>query len=169
MLNTPLSALAILPYEPAFAKTFKEINEQWISEMFYLEPKDEAVLNNPQREIIDPGGHILFVKLEGRGIVGTGALLKTGEHSYELTKMGVLREARGHHAGDFLLKALIEKAMSIHAEKLYLLTNSACQAAIHLYEKHGFVHDPDIMAEFGKEYARGNVAMRYRSTALLIP
>ena len=47
------------------------------------------------------------------------------------------------------------------ADPLYLLTNRACAAAIHLYEKHGFVHDAGIMASYGARYARCNVAMRY--------
>jgi len=34
-------------------------------------------------------------------------------------------------------------------------------SAIHLYEKHGFLHDPETMARFGGEYDRADVAMRY--------
>jgi ribosomal protein S18 acetylase RimI-like enzyme len=75
--------------------------------------------------------------------------------------MGVLKKARGLQAGSFLLKAVIEKAKNIGVKKLYLLTNKICAAAIHLYEKHGFRHDPEIMREYGNEYARADVAMRY--------
>ena len=45
---------------------------------------------------------------------------------------------------------------------MYLLTNSKCAAAIHLYEKNGFEHDAEIMATYGARYERCNVAMRYR-------
>jgi len=47
-------------------------------------------------------------------------------------------------------------------DKVYLLTNRKCAAAIHLYEKLGFQHDGEIMALFGGRYERCDVAMRYR-------
>jgi ribosomal protein S18 acetylase RimI-like enzyme len=48
------------------------------------------------------------------------------------------------------------------AEVLYLLSNRKSAAAIHLYEKLGFVHDAEIMSEYGTRYERCDVAMRYR-------
>ena len=50
---------------------------------------------------------------------------------------------------------------ALGAERLYLLSNSKSAAAIHLYEKLGFVHDTGIMDEFGARYERCNVAMLY--------
>jgi ribosomal protein S18 acetylase RimI-like enzyme len=155
------SSLSLIPFESRLAHEFKKINEEWISEMFTLEEKDRKVLNDPQGEIIDRGGYILFASIEGMGIVGTGALLKTGESEYELTKMGVLKMARGLKAGEFLLRALIKKAQEVQAANLYLLTNQDCQAAIHLYEKLGFRHDDEVMRRFSSEYDRANVAMRF--------
>jgi N-acetylglutamate synthase-like GNAT family acetyltransferase len=96
------------------------------------------------------------------GIVGTCALQKTGERSFELTKMGVRESARGLKAGEFLLKAVLERAMAMGAEPLYLLSNKRCAAAVHLYEKLGFEHDAGIMARYGARYARCDVAMQYR-------
>ncbi|WP_341714016.1 GNAT family N-acetyltransferase, partial [Erythrobacter sp.] len=75
--------------------------------------------------------------------------------------MGVRETARGLKAGEFLLEGMIERARELGAEELYLLTNSKCAPAIHLYEKLGFVHDVDIMARYGARYERCNVAMRY--------
>jgi N-acetylglutamate synthase-like GNAT family acetyltransferase len=129
--------------------------------MFYLEPIDEKVLGNPESIIIKKGGHILFVEVPNLGIVGTCALLKTGNNQYELSKMGVLESARGTGAGNFLLKAIIEKAKSIGADRLYLLTNRKCETAIRLYEKSGFHHDKTVMDEFGWEYSRCDVAMSH--------
>lgn len=156
------NSLFIVPYSCDLAPHFKKINEEWIVDMFALEAKDEWVLDQPEEAIINPGGEILFVATKKLGIVGSGALLKTGENEYELTKMGVLKVARGLQAGGFLLTALIDKAKSIGAKKLYLLTNKKCEAAIHLYEKHGFVHDKEIMQKFGSQYARCDVAMDYK-------
>ena len=154
--------LSILRYSDELARDFHDINAEWMAAMYRLEQTDRDVLENPRERIIDPGGDILFVAAEGLGVVGTCALQKTGEHRFELTKMGVVDSARGRKAGEFLLRAVIARARDMGAETLYLLSNRKSEAAIHLYEKLGFVHDPAIMAEFGARYQRCDVAMRYR-------
>jgi GNAT superfamily N-acetyltransferase len=154
--------LSIIEYSDTLAPDFYQINAQWIEDMFAMETTDEEVLKNPYQRIIAPGGAILFVYVQGLGVVGAGALQKTGEGVFELTKMGVLDCARGQKAGEFLLSALIDRAHAMDARKLYLLTNAKCAAAIHLYEKAGFVHDAAIMAEYGARYERCNVAMLFQ-------
>jgi DNA-binding MarR family transcriptional regulator len=154
--------LTILRYDDALARHFHDINAEWIETMYRLEQTDRDVLENPRERIIDPGGDILFVETEGLGVVGTCALQRTGPGRFELTKMGVLASARGRKAGEFLLRATIARAADMGAETLYLLSNRKSEAAIHLYEKLGFVHDADIMGDFGARYARCDVAMRYR-------
>ena len=155
------AVLTIREYSDDLAGHFHDINAEWINAMFRLEPIDREVLENPRAKIVDAGGVILFVEAKGLGIVGTCALLKTGPNSYELTKMGVRESARGLKAGEFLLAAAIERAASLGADPLYLLTNTKCAAAIHLYEKLGFRHDAGIMATYGALYARCDVAMRH--------
>lgn len=154
--------LRIRHFSDELAQPFHDINAQWIEQMFVMEDTDRDVLLNPQARIIAPGGDILFVETDAHGVIGTCALQKTGDGAFELTKMGVLEAARGLKAGGVLLDAAIGRAKALGATKLYLLTNAKCAAAIHLYEKHGFVHDAGIMAEYGARYDRCNVAMRYR-------
>lgn len=153
--------LSIREYSDDLAGEFHDINAEWISAMFRMEHTDRKTLENPRGSIIDTGGAILFVEAKGLGIIGTCALQKTGATGFELTKMGVRKAARGLKAGEFLLKAVIDKALALGADPLYLLTNSRCAAAIHLYEKLGFRHDPAIMTVYGSRYARCDVAMRY--------
>lgn len=160
-----MSGLTIHEFSDKLAHHFHDINAEWINAMFKLEATDREVLENPRARIVDPGGVILFVEAHGLGIVGTCALQKTGERSFELTKMGVRESARGLKAGEFLLEAMIARAMGLGAEPLYLLSNARCAAAIHLYEKLGFEHDAGIMADYGARYARCDVAMRYRAPA----
>lgn len=155
--------LAIHEFRDDLAPHFSDINGEWINAMFHLEQADRDVLENPRARIIDAGGVILFVEARGQGIVGTCALQKTGATSYELTKMGVRESARGLKAGEFLLSAIIDRALSLGADPLYLLTNARCGAAVHLYEKLGFQHDADIKARYGARYERCDVAMRYRA------
>lgn len=161
--------LEILPYSDDLAREFHDINAEWIEQMFVLEPADRESLEHPRETILDPGGDILFVRAEGLGVVGTCALRNSGDGAYELTKMGVRSSARGRKAGEFLLKATIDRAEQMGATKLYLLTNKRCEAAIHLYEKAGFRHDAGIMAEYGERYLRCNVAMRYVGSPLASP
>lgn len=151
--------LTILEYTDDLAEAFYRINAQWIESMFVLEAHDIEVLENPRQWIIETGGVILFVKSPEHGIVGACALMKTSEGAFELTKMGVTEAVRGQKAGEFLLAAIIERAHEMDVRKLYLLTSHLCEAAIHLYEKLGFVHDTAIMAEYGATYDRCDVAM----------
>lgn len=155
-------ALTLREFDDTLAREFHDINAEWIAQMFTLEPTDRETLENPRAKVVDPGGAILFVEAAGIGIVGTCALQKTGPGAFELTKMGVRESARGLKAGEFLLAATLERARQLEADKLYLLTNRKCAAAIHLYEKLGFEHDAEIMAEYGARYSRCDVAMRYR-------
>jgi hypothetical protein len=66
--------LKIHPWSPDLATAFHDINVQWIEAMFALEETDRKVLENPHSMIIDKGGDILFVSVEGIGIVGACAL-----------------------------------------------------------------------------------------------
>ncbi len=155
--------LEIVPFRDSLAQTFYDINAEWIADMFVLEPHDEHVLQHPRETILDLGGEILFVRAAGLGIVGTCALQPSEGGFTELTKMGVRASARGRKAGEFLLQAALEKAKERgFDDQLFLLTNTKCASAIHLYEKHGFVHDAEIKAMFGGRYGRCDVAMRYR-------
>jgi DNA-binding MarR family transcriptional regulator len=152
---------AIIEFSDDLAATFYTINEEWISEMFALEDTDREILSNPRELIVDKGGAVLFVSTGGLGIIGTCALMPMGKGRFELTKMGVLKSARGRKSGEFLLAAALERARRMEVDSLYLLTNRKCAAAIHLYEKLGFAHDASILDTDGKRYERCDVAMSY--------
>ena len=154
--------LTIREFSDDLADAFYEINAEWITTMYRLEAADLELMENPRQKIVAPGGAILFVEAPGLGIVGACALQRTGERRFELTKMGVRASARGLKVGEFLLVATIARASALGAETLYLLSNKKSEAAIHLYEKLGFVHDEEIMARYGAAYERCDVAMRYR-------
>ena len=158
----PKDVLAIREYADDLAKDFYAINAEWIRTMFALEDKDREILAHPREKIVDRGGVILFVESAELGVIGTCALMRVADGVFELTKMGVLERARGRKAGELLLETALARASTMGIETLYLLTNSKCVAAIHLYEKLGFRHDATIMKEYGSSYARCDIAMRYR-------
>ncbi|MFQ3235859.1 MAG: N-acetylglutamate synthase-like GNAT family acetyltransferase [Paraglaciecola sp.] len=155
------TTLKFIPFTLELAPYFKQINQQWIEQMFTLEAPDEAMLNGPQEHIIDTGGYIWFASHQTLGIIGTCALMQRQPGVYELTKMGVLTGARNLKVGEKLLRHVLQQIPHIDVKKLFLLTNKKCQAAIHLYQKNGFVHSQKIMSDFGHAYARCDVAMFY--------
>lgn len=159
--------MRILPFDDALAPVFQAIGTAWIEAMFELEPHDREVLADPRGAIVDPGGVVLFVADEENeggkeAILGTGALMRTAPGCVELTKMGVVPASQGRGVGGLLLGALIDRARDLpDVDTLYLLTSARCAGAIRLYERAGFVHDTEIMARFGGDYARCDVAMRF--------
>ncbi len=157
------SELEFVPFDESLAPHFETINREWIENMFHLEDIDLHVLQHPQDKILSKGGQIWFARHATLGVVGTCALLNHGNGDFELTKMGVLDAARGLKIGEQLLRFVIEQAQGMDIQRLFLLTNAKCEAAIHLYEKNGFHHDTTIMQEFGAAYERCNVAMLYRN------
>ena len=153
--------LRIVEFRDELAGAFHDINAEWINTMFVMEDVDRYVLQNPRETIIDLGGAVLFVELEGTGIVGAGALRWSEQGQLELTKMGVKSGLRGLKAGEFLLDALIARAATMAPERLFLLTSKRCEAAIHLYEKSGFEHDAELLVTARHHYDRCDVAMTY--------
>lgn len=159
--NAMQTDIKIRPFDPALAHHFETINKEWIDDMFVLETIDQQVLEDPQSHIINNGGKIWFAEHPSLGIVGTCAFWNKGNQCFELTKMGVLKSARGLKVGEILLQHVLTEVQRLKIKTLFLLTNAKCEAAIHLYEKNGFVHDKTIMQQYGKNYARCNVAMRF--------
>ena len=155
--------MSVRDFTDDLAQTFYRINAEWIQDMFALEENDITLLSNPRALILDKGGAVLFAETPDLGVVGTCAIMKMKDGWFELTKMGVSQAARGRKVGEFLLAAALERARRMGvADRLYLLTNTKCAAAIHLYEKLGFEHDAEIMRLFGSRYERCDVAMSFR-------
>lgn len=153
--------IVFLSFIEELAHHFELINKEWINDMFILEDIDKQVLEYPQLHILDKGGEVYFAKHPSLGVLGTCALLNKGQGNYELTKMGVYKSARYLKVGEALLQYVIKEAHARDINTLFLLTNKKCVAAIHLYEKNGFVHDNEIMEIYGSSYERCNVAMKY--------
>src|SRR5579884_2235336 len=123
-------------YQAGDAAAFRALNEQWIAKYFGLEPKDIEILEDPEKHILVPGGHIYFAVLEDT-IVGCCALLVNGPRSYEVAKMAVSEELRNQGIGKALLAHVVEAARRLGAYKLMLETNSRLANAIHVYESLG--------------------------------
>jgi ribosomal protein S18 acetylase RimI-like enzyme len=149
--------LQIVDFQPSYAEAFLRLNEEWLEKYFWVEDIDRTVLTDPQGEIIDHGGYILFAKL-GDDIIGTAALKHQGDGTFELTKMAVTATQQGAGVGRALMIASIEQFESVGGKKLYLETNSSLSTAIGLYESAGFIHS---VAPAASEYDRADTYMIY--------
>ncbi len=149
----------IIPFSPKYKQAFKSLNEEWINHYFTLEEEDQKLLDHPQKNILNKGGYI-FIALYKGAPVGTCALVPTNnaEYQFELAKMGVSPKAQGKGIGWLLGKAVIEKAQSLGADKIYLETNAVLKPAIRLYQKLGFRR----IIGHPSPYARCNVQMELR-------
>lgn len=147
-------AVQIINYAPGYQPDFKRLNEAWITQYFELEAADREALDHPNEKILQPGGAILLAQLKGE-IVGTCALLKIDDQTYELAKMTVAEAARGKHVGWRLGQAAIQKARELGATRLYLESNTQLVPAIQLYQKLGFQR----VVGHASPYARCNIQM----------
>ncbi len=149
--------MSIIPYDPQYAQDFYNLNVEWLESFFYVEDYDKEVLSNPKKYIIDPGGHIFF-SVENGTALGTVALLKRGDHSFELTKMAVHPKARGKQIGQQLMQYCLEFATEKQFQRLFLYSHTKLENAIYIYKKYGF---QEIALEQPNPYQRSNIKMEF--------
>lgn len=151
------SEIEIVEYQPQYKKAFYELNRKWIEQYWELEPHDIEVLENPDKHILEKGGHI-FVALYNGFPVGVCALCPMpGESAYdfELAKLAVNNSIQRKGIGRRLCDAVINKARELDGRMLFLESNTRLKPAIALYRKLGFKELP----EYHPAYARGDIQM----------
>ncbi|HEY8562529.1 MAG TPA: GNAT family N-acetyltransferase [Pyrinomonadaceae bacterium] len=107
--NKKRTDVEILDFSPALRSHFERLNRGWIERYFEMEPLDYRLLQNPETEIIEKGGAVLFA-VTGGAVVGTVALKNDGDGVFELSKMAVDENARGLGIGEALGAAALERA-----------------------------------------------------------
>jgi GNAT superfamily N-acetyltransferase/predicted transcriptional regulator len=132
-----MEEVQIIDYRPEYQQDFRRLNEEWISAYFKMEKSDYASLDHPSEYILDKGGFICIALYKDKP-VGSCALIKMDDHTFELAKMAVSAEAKGKGIGLLLGNAAINKARENGASKLYLESNTILKPAISLYHKLGF-------------------------------
>ncbi len=156
------NTLEIVPFKNEYAPHFYDLNIEWLKTFFYVEPYDDEVLSNPDKYIINKGGHIFFAKLNNE-IIGTVALMPMKENAaFELTKMAVSPKHRGHKTGQHLMQKCIDFAKKNNFNKLILYSNTKLENAIYIYKKYGFV---EISVEKDCPYKRCNIKMELNTNS----
>ncbi len=147
MVSQPIAAAEIILYKPEHYTIFRQLNMEWLNAYDLVEDHDLEVLEDPQGIILDPGGIIFLAEVNG-DVIGSAALIRTGEKNYELAKMCVTAPYRGKGISKLLLERCLEHAKDTGAERILLYSNPQLSAAISLYEKYGFRHIPVINSPF---------------------
>lgn len=146
--------IAVVDYEPRHRDAFRDLNLAWITRWFRVEDADRRALDDPEGYILRRGGCI-FIAEDGGVAVGTCALLRGEDGSFELAKMAVDPAARGRGIGRALGEAAIARARALGAPRVELLSNTILEPAIRLYRALGFVEVPLPATE----YERANIKM----------
>jgi ribosomal protein S18 acetylase RimI-like enzyme len=150
--------ITIIPFEDRYTLDFKHLNFEWLRKFFAIEPYDEYQLSRPRQEIIDKGGYIFLVRT-GEEIVGTVALMKESNHSFELTKMSVTQKSQGKGISKLLMNTCVATAKEKLWERIFLYSNTSLEPAVKLYRKYGF---REIPLEAGSQYTRTNIKMELK-------
>ena len=125
----------------AFAEEFRSLNEEWITNYFWLEESDIQVLSDPQKYILDKGGNV-FIALYNNKPVGTCALVVRDGLTCELVKMVVDPQFHGQGIGFKLGQAFVDKARGRGFSRIVLEGNTKMEASVALYRKLGFQEKP---------------------------
>ena len=145
--------MRVVPYEPRFKNDFVEMNKAWIEDMFVLEDEDIAILNNIE-SLIAQGGEIFFTLDDDDQVLACCMIepLSTGE--WEIAKFASTGKVKG--AGTLCFQACIDYARRKGIDKLLIVSNTKCEAGIHIYRKFGFNEIPVDKEKF--PFERANIA-----------
>ena len=148
--------IEIVSFTDDWAGDFASLNYEWIEEYFAVEKHDKEVLDDPQTNVIEPGGEIYMAVVSGLA-AGTVALIPAGEGILELTKMAVSPEFRGMGIGDALMARCIEHARISGVQTIWMESHTKLAPALGLYRKHGFVETPK---DPNSLYSRADIRMQ---------
>ncbi|KAI8639109.1 hypothetical protein BD408DRAFT_421847 [Parasitella parasitica] len=145
-------------WNPKYKETFKQVSVAWLEEYFTVEENDLKQLDNPEENIIAPGGEIFtLLDIQGQGL-GVVAMLHHGDFA-ELGKMGVKKQYNGKGLSHPLMYEAISWAKN--HERSYpqvdIYTAAHLGPAVGLYKKYGFEVVP--VGGYNK-FARVDLAMR---------
>lgn len=147
----------ITTYDENYKDSFRSLNYEWLEKYFKVEEEDKKLLLNPKEEIIDKGGEVFFARING-DVVGTAAMIKYDDKTYELAKMAVTESAQGKKVGRMLADAVINSARGKNADVLFLESNTKLTQAMSLYKKLGF----QLVENNTSKYERSTIKMELK-------
>ena len=150
--------IEIVGFNKKYSEQFFILNKAWIEESWRLEDSDKKDLLNPDK-IVENGGQVFFA-LENKIPVGTAAMIKSSDDSFELAKMTVQEDLRGKGIANMLMDECLKFAKENKASEIFLISNDSLTIARNLYDKYGF---KEVNLD-SQKYDRGNVKMILKIT-----
>ena len=164
------AAITIHPADPAdYAEIVDILVASYAEYQTSFEQSDrwEAYLKDIRESLDNPHLTELWIaKIKDR-IVGTVQLFETAHHAYPnfelpivypfIRLLGVDPEWRGHGIARELLQRCVQSAKEMGKNTVYLYTGGQMLNAIRLYERFGFIEDPEFSSVNG-----GGNAICYR-------
>lgn len=129
----------VLDYKPSFKKHFTELVKPWLSGVLngVLEKEDEFTVHHPDEAYLLTGG-FLFFAMQGDLCLGTVALKRLDENTFEFAKLFISPEARNLGIATQLIERCITRCKENQARELWLQTTMRMPDAHKLYYKFGF-------------------------------
>lgn len=132
-----MNNIKIVNYEDKYKDAFRDLSYEWLEKYASVEPEDEKILNNPREVILDKGGYI-FLAQDGDDCVGTVALIKVDDNTFELAKLAVTERYKGQGIGNLLMDKCMEIAEIEKIKQMILYTGTFLIPAVNLDKKYGF-------------------------------
>ena len=150
--------IEIVGFNKKYSEQFFILNKAWIEESWHLEDSDKKDLLNPDK-IVENGGQVFFA-LENKIAIGTVAMIKSADNSFELAKMTVQEDFRGKGIANMLMDECLKFAKQNSSREIFLISNDSLTVARNLYDKYGF---KEVELD-SQKYDRGNVKMNLKIT-----
>lgn len=153
--------IEITKYKPEWKEKFIELNTNWIRSYFKIEEHDTSTFADVEGQVLSGGGEIFFAVSDGQpvgccALVHHDAANRLGE--WELAKMAVDANFRGHGIGSMLMTAFMNEVRQRGIGSVYLEGNTRLEASIAMYRKFGF--RPVAMGQ--QSYERVDIIMRWK-------
>ena len=148
-------SVKIIPFETKHTHDFKNLNIVWLEKYFYVEAKDEILLNDCENAILGIGGYIFMAEFKNV-IVGCFSLIPYNDKHFELGKMAVDPNYQGLRIGQQLINFAIDFAKKNQWNAITLYSSTKLPTALHIYRKFGF---KDVALEKDLPYDRSDVKM----------
>ena len=129
--------LELVDFTAEHTTAFRNINCEWLEEELEITLHDRQLLDHPRSEILDRGGRIFMLLLQGTPI-GTCVLMPLAEGIAELSKYAILHSQRGLGLGGLLLRRVVAEASSMGYSEILLLSHPLLKRATRLYRGFGF-------------------------------
>lgn len=128
------------------------VNGQDLSDPYYIREKvfieEQNVPEFIEKDDLDKTAHHVVVYNNDKP-VATGRLIITKKQQYILGRIAVLKEHRGQHFGDLVVRMLVRRAFDMGAKEIHIHAQTKVQR---FYEKLGFTPYGQIYQEAGIDH-----------------